>query len=50
MHSPVFFSELGDFFLLAIRALEQRKLLLRRNDEFNTPAYAPQLNLGTTLW
>ena len=44
------FSELWDFFLLAIRTLEQRKLLLRCNDELNTPACTPQLNLGTTLW
>lgn len=49
MHSPVCFSELWDFFLLSVRAFEQRKLLLRCNDEVNTPACAPLLNLGTTL-
>lgn len=42
------FSELWDFFVLAIRAFEQRKLLLRCNDEFSTPAYTSQLNLGKT--
>lgn len=44
------YSELWDFFLLVIRAFEQRNLLFRCNDEFNTPAYPPLLNLGTTLW
>lgn len=39
------FSELWDFFLLAIRVFQQRKLVLRCNDEFNIPAC-----LGTTLW
>lgn len=39
------YSELWDFFLLVIRAFEQRNLLFRCNDEFNTPAYPPLLNL-----
>lgn len=44
------YSERWDFFLLVIRAFEQRNLLFRCSDEFNTPAYPPLLNLGTTLW